>query len=119
MVFPFSLHYTTHNGRTPGSGESSRGQMTAAVRRRLSGSRLETSQERPVPADCKLPVAEKNKILSQIAEGNDPHLSMRLLRRFRESRGKQPSLTASKENQRTRTVAALLAAAGLGDKEKV
>ena len=39
---------------------------------------------------AKLPVTEKNKILLQLAEGNDPHLSMDLLRRFRESAGRKP-----------------------------
>ena len=66
---------------------------------------------------AKLPATEKNKILLQLAEGDDPHLSMHLLRRFRDSRGKQPVVTGFKENQRRRTVGELLAAAGLGDGE--
>jgi hypothetical protein len=67
---------------------------------------------------AKLPVAEKNKILLQLAEGDDPHLSMHLLCRFRESRGKQTVVSGSKENQRRRTVGELLASAGLGEREE-
>jgi hypothetical protein len=67
---------------------------------------------------AKLPVTEKNKILLRLAEGNDPHLSLDLLRRFRESRGKQPVAKGSEESQPRRTVGELLAAAGLCDKEE-
>jgi hypothetical protein len=60
-----------------------------------------------------LPAAEKNKILLQLAEGSDPHLSLDLLRRFRESRGKRAVVKGSEESQSRRTVGELLAASGL------
>jgi hypothetical protein len=67
---------------------------------------------------AKLPVAEKNKILLRLAEGNDPHLSMDLLRRFRESLGKQPVAKDSEDVQPRRTIGELLAAAGLAGGEE-
>ncbi len=65
-----------------------------------------------------LPIAEKDKILLQLAEGDFPHLSMRLLRRFRESRGKQPVAKDSKVKRLRRTVGELLVAAGLASDGK-
>jgi hypothetical protein len=62
---------------------------------------------------AKLPAAEKNKILLQLAEGNDPHLSLDLLRRFRESRGGPSVKKDAEARQDRRTVGELLAAAGL------
>jgi hypothetical protein len=67
---------------------------------------------------AKLPVVEKNKILLRLVEGNDPHLSMELLRRFRESRGKQDAAINSGEEQHRRTVGELLGAARLSRGEE-
>jgi hypothetical protein len=67
---------------------------------------------------AKLPVTEKNKILLRVAEGNDPHLSLDLLRRFRESRGKKAVAINSEEDRPRRTVGCLLAAAGVSSDEE-
>ena len=85
-------------------------------------SRAEVVSQKPLKKElagwiAKLPVAEKDKILVQLAEGNDPHLSMNLLQRFRESRGKQSINEKIEKDRPQRTVSELLAAAGLGYRE--
>lgn len=86
-------------------------------------SRAEADSQKPLKKElvrwiAKLPVAEKNKILLQLAEGDDPHLSMTLQRRFRESRGKRPGGKITEEKQPRRTVGELLAAGGFRDDEE-
>ncbi len=67
---------------------------------------------------AELPASEKNKILLELAGGKNPHLSTHLLRRFRESRGRQVAANDRQQRQPRRTVAELLAAAGLADSEE-
>ena len=81
-------------------------------------SRAEVVSPKPLKKElagwiAKLPVTEKDKILLKLAEGDDPYLSMNLLQRFRESRGKQSDDMNIENNHPRRTVGELLAKAEL------
>jgi hypothetical protein len=62
---------------------------------------------------AKLPVAEKNKILLQLAVGDDPHLGTSLLHRFNASGRKSSGKNIIEKDQPRRSVGKLLAVAGM------